>query len=516
MKAAADMWSLAQSKLGFIGRPVALWLDRTPMYMVVVIALSLLVVIALGYGLVGLMPQTPIEQMRSLVLSLVVGLAVNIVCATWWKVAPNHISTIITILIVYFMVDPPQTITGLSWLLLMVALAMVSKYVIVFGRQHLVNPAAIGVALITTPAFTEATWWVAAPPMFMPLLITGGLVVYKMRRIGMVLTFLLVGYVVFLFEEWRFGNTILESWSVYWLSYPALFLACFMLTEPFTMPGTRRLQYGYGALVGILANIAVPLPWRLAMSPELALVLGNLAAYPFSLRRKYRLRLIGKQLLTPTVVEYQFRRPARLRFQAGQYLEWMLPHKKPDKRGLRRYFTIASGEDEYVIRLALKQPAKPSSFKAALAALPVDGSLIVSQRAGDFVLPKDPLVPIAFVAGGIGVTPFRSHATTLSGRGETRDIVTLYAAQNLAELAYRSELAAVGRVVPIVFEGDAGPGGESGYLSEDIIRRRVPDYRDRVWYVSGPPGMVTSTVTILRQLGVPKKSIHEDFFPGLA
>jgi ferredoxin-NADP reductase len=142
--------------------------------------------------------------------------------------------------------------------------------------------------------------------------------------------------------------------------------------------------------------------------------------------------------------------------------------------------------------------------------------VIASQRAGDFILPVDPKQKIGWIAGGIGVTPFVSQAASLQAKGEVRDIFLLYAVATAKDTAYYQDLVRVARVVPVVGGGEVPTGGRSGFVTEAVIRECVPDYVERLWYVSGPPPMVNAVEKALAKLGVAKKCIKTDFFPGLA
>ena len=208
-----------------------------------------------------------------------------------------------------------------------------------------------------------------------------------------------------------------------------------------------------------------------------------------------------------------------MRFYAGQYLEWMLPHRKPDGRGVRRYFTIASAPHEEVLRLVVRFAENGSTYKQALQKLKSGDRVIAGQRAGDFLLPDESETKLAFVAGGIGITPFLSHFWYMAHQAVPRDIPLFYCNNTGADIAYRDmfdDLADSGycRVVHILAQ-EKRVGYEHGLLTKDIIEKHVPDYRERVWYLSGPPGMVYAYSTLLREMGVPRGSIVRDFFPGL-
>lgn len=510
--------------------------DRIGMYRVVSVALGLLTVCSIIAGYFEWIGFTPRAQLTSLGIALLVALSLNVLLARVLKIAANHESALITALILFFLVVPDANLLD-NWILcLAVVFAIGSKYALVYRKQHILNPVAIGAVLVacTIPIHNLLTaddmssdlfqWWVANPTLFWPLIILGSLVVYKIRRWPMVLSCIAVGMAVFVGEGWlRFDALPLDSLNLYLFSFPTLFLAFFMLTEPFTTPPTRNVQMMYGAMVGALSSTIVFAGW-FPMTPELALVVGNVFAYTFRIRRKLFLQLKSKRLIAADTWEFTFNKPEDFHFTAGQYVEWMLPHEKMDNRGPRRYFTIASSPTEAVIRLACKvMPAEAngSSYKRALMQLAEGGEIIVSQLAGDFLLPADTAVKLGFIAGGIGVTPFSSHLSWMKDTDHYYNTRLYYCANKVDELAWFDEFTAYEKVlplvtIPVIANESVQPPFEHGYLTSEMLARRTPDYAERVWYISGPPGMVNAYKKLLRESGVPRRQIKTDFFPGLA
>jgi glycine betaine catabolism B len=485
------------------------------MYDVVVHALLLIYGAAFMSAVIGWLPYTPLSLAASLVVALFVAVVSNRICSYVCQVPAQSVSAIISALIIVLICSPITVASDALLIAVMTMLAIASKYVLVWKRQHLLNPVAIGAVGAAWLGFGGATWWVATPLLVGVVVIAGSLVVTKIRRWPMIGSFLVVGYGVYVFESW-FGSAItVDTWLLFWLSYPMLFLAAFMLTEPFTTPGTKRLQLFYGAVVGVVANTSV-FNGITFMTPELALVVGNVLFYPWSLRQKLVLTLKEVHTVAPRVYEFVFNKPATMRYQAGQYLEWMWPHTTVDSRGSRRYFTIVSAPEDDTIAVAMKVPETASSFKRTLSTAPIDATVYASQLAGDFVLPDTVQEKIGWIAGGIGVTPFVSQARSIQNRHEERDIVLLYATATAADTPYLPLLAAVSRVVSVVATGPVLPGGIAGFVTADSIREQVTDYQERLWYVSGPPGLVNQAVRALRQLGVSSARIKTDYFPGLA
>src|SRR3989344_7668 len=129
------------------------------------------------------------------------------------------------------------------------------------------------------------------------------------------------------------------------------------------------------------------------------------------------------------VTTFWFKPERPLAYTAGQFIEMYLPHDNPDERGIKHWFTLSSSPTEELVSITTKLAgAKSSSFKKTLFALRPGVEIKIVEPMGDFVLPKDIGIPLIFVAGGMGITPFRSIIKWLSDRNEKRDITLLYAA----------------------------------------------------------------------------------------
>ncbi len=226
-----------------------------------------------------------------------------------------------------------------------------------------------------------------------------------------------------------------------------------------------------------------------------------------------------KRLIAKDTYEFIFKKPQGFSFKAGQYLEWMLSHQNPDSKGVRRYFTIASSPTEDRVRIAMKITDTPSSYKEMIKSLDVAHPLIASQLAGDFLLPKDTSTKLGFIAGGIGVTPFRSHVKWMLDSGNVYDTALYYCVNDVPELAYTELWSEAGSsshfiYIPVMAKEEVTFPYEKGYVTAEMIKRRTPDYLDRTWYISGPPGMVNAYKKLLKEMSVKGSNIKTDFFPG--
>lgn len=224
-------------------------------------------------------------------------------------------------------------------------------------------------------------------------------------------------------------------------------------------------------------------------------------------------------------MDFVYRLSPPFAYQPGQYMEWTLDHQRVDSRGKRRYFTLASSPTETSLRIGVKFEEAGSTFKHELAAHSAGRTPIVAALvAGDFTLPRDANQKLAFIAGGIGITPFRSMVKYLTDRGEDRDVVMLYANRRRQEIVYRDVFQAAERAfhfrpVYVLSDASSAPSqweGEVGRIDAAMIERQIPDYFDRLFYVSGSPNLVQAVREALRDLGVKQDRIRTDYFSGLA
>src|SRR5450830_1659493 len=292
-----------------------------------------------------------------------------------------------------------------------------------------------------------------------------------------------------------------------------LFFAFIMLTEPMTLPPTRMLRIAYGLIAGFLFVPQIHIG-SLYFTPELALILGNVFTYLVSPDKKLILKLDKIINLTPDTYDFVFTPDQKMNFKPGQYMELTLNHPSQDSRGIRRYLTIASSPTEKQFRFGVKFYNKASSFKKTLIQMKQDQEIVASQLAGDFTLPRDKNKKLVFIAGGIGITPFRSMIKYLLDTNEKRSIVLFYLNKTRDDFAYKDIFDKAKQELGIkVFYSIVDIPSASYYRA---ITERVPDYQERFFYISGPPSMVAAFETNLKKIGVKKSHIKTDYFPGFA
>lgn len=213
------------------------------------------------------------------------------------------------------------------------------------------------------------------------------------------------------------------------------------------------------------------------------------------------------ETITTNVKTLWFRPERPVRFIAGQFTELYLPHEDADERGTRRWFTISSSPTEKLIGITTKFAASDSSsYKRHLQALKPGTVLKMAHPMGDFVLPKNPSIPLLFIAGGLGITPVRSMVKWLIDVGEQRQIRLLYIANQPEDLAFQD----IFRQYPMEFTPHFS--AQAGRLTTEQIVNLITD--DTFVYLSGPELMVETFYKQLQTHGISSGRLAGDYFPG--
>lgn len=497
------------------------FLNTITMYRLVLYYLIILVASGIILSMFGVMPFSPFALAFSVVFLLAVGYVTNFIFGYIFDVPTNVESVYISALILALIITPVRSLHDFGFLFWAAVLTMASKFIVNIKGKHIFNPVALAVLITSLTISGSATWWVGSLPM-LPFVLLGILIVIKTRRFDMVSYFFLA-YLIGLVGFGIFGNiNILTSLEKGVTDSPLLFFAFIMLTEPLTTPPITAMQSIYGGLVGLMFSPQFHIG-SLYFTPEMALIAGNIFSYTVSPKFKLMLTLKEKIKISDDIYDFVFTRNQKFNFIPGQYMEWTYKHNGTDSRGNRRYFTLASSPTEDDVRLGVKFYPNSSSYKRSMLNMKIGEKIMAGNLMGDFTLPKGADKKLVFIAGGIGITPFRSMIKYLIDKKDKRDLILLYSAKTPGEIAYNDvfsqaySLLGMKTYYTLTSEEKipAGWGGMKGRFTPEVIAKLIPDFRQRTFYISGSHRMVSGFEDSLKSMGIPSSQIVTDFFPGL-
>jgi ferredoxin-NADP reductase len=207
-------------------------------------------------------------------------------------------------------------------------------------------------------------------------------------------------------------------------------------------------------------------------------------------------------------------------FTPGQYF-WveLLNSSYDDERGLRRHISVVTSPNERGV-LGLATRVRDSAFKRTLAELEVGDEVDVEEPKGDFRLPDDTSKEYVFIAGGIGITVFRSMLRFIDEERLPYQVTLVYSNRDRESTAFLNELEELerdidGLRVVLTMTDDPGWDGESRRIDAAFLRDHLEgDLRSYTYLVAGPPDMVNGVAEMLQAEGVPEEQLHPARFSG--
>lgn len=237
--------------------------------------------------------------------------------------------------------------------------------------------------------------------------------------------------------------------------------------------------------------------------------------------RSRRLPFLGATPEAKNVTTFRFDRSAApFDWRPGQFLEMTFPGLE-DPRGPTRPFTISSSPTEAGV-VAITTRSGTSPFKQRLHALPVGELVDIEAPSGNFVLQAGR--PAILLAGGIGVTPFRSMLRYATDVRLEKPLVLVYASKTPEDLVFRDELDDLARrnhairlleTITRPEESHAPWTGHVGRVDADLLRQAMRGVRHPMFYIAGPPGLVSEDRRLVREeMHISVNDVKTDVFDG--
>jgi ferredoxin-NADP reductase len=202
-------------------------------------------------------------------------------------------------------------------------------------------------------------------------------------------------------------------------------------------------------------------------------------------------------------------------YKAGQFLCVTLKTEKECKR----YLSISSSPTETGY-IEFTKKITESDFSQVLVNLQPGDWLNIQYPLGNFTL-KDGDFKIAFLSGGIGITPIRSICKYCVDKKLDIDVVLIYANRSERDIVFKEDFQQMRKhypklkVVQVLSEPSENICCKTGRISSQTIKEEIPDYLSRRFYLCGPPAMVEAMENILTgELSVSGENIIKENFKG--
>lgn len=222
---------------------------------------------------------------------------------------------------------------------------------------------------------------------------------------------------------------------------------------------------------------------------------------------------------TPHIKSFRFHCPKDASFKAGQIfrLTIMIGAEESTKHFSFSNSPTERGYVEFTKRIT------DSIFSQALDRLTVGNFARILMPFGLFTFAEEN-GKAAFLTGGIGITAMRSICKYLMDTDSPVDIVLLYSNRTENDIAFYQDLREMEEskdTIKIIYTLTSPEvrkdewKGRTGRIDMRMIREEIPDYRERVFYLSGPPSLVDSLNAILTgELMISKELVRTERYLG--
>ncbi len=233
-------------------------------------------------------------------------------------------------------------------------------------------------------------------------------------------------------------------------------------------------------------------------------------------------RLRDRREVAEQTWAFRLEKPAGFAFKAGQYIDVTLVNPpETDFEGDTRTFSIASGPHEDTLMVVTRR--RDTAFKRVLTAMPLNTEIKIEGAFGNLILHNNVSRPAVLLAGGIGITPFRSMVLRAAHEKLAHRIFLFYSNRRPEDAPFLDELQALERdnrnykFVGTMTGMDKSRkpwNGESGHIDMEMINRHANGLTSPVFYIAGPPAMVTGLQKMLNNAGVDDDDIRTEEFSG--
>lgn len=213
--------------------------------------------------------------------------------------------------------------------------------------------------------------------------------------------------------------------------------------------------------------------------------------------------------LAPRIYQFWFDPEWQLRFEPGQYLDMTLLHDNADNRGQTRTLSLTNIPNDDLLAFTTKIPKDASSFKMALMEMQHGETVKLAEPMGDFILPKNPAIPLVFIAAGVGIAPYASMLKSLIDKNQQRDIQLIYIARDESNMPFVDLVDSLEWLKTTKIFTSERPRPSAAELLE-IIQPNP----QKLIYLAGSEPMMDNYWLEFMQHGIDRQQMVLDFFPG--
>ena len=204
-----------------------------------------------------------------------------------------------------------------------------------------------------------------------------------------------------------------------------------------------------------------------------------------------------------------------LRFKPGQFA-WLTLRESPWHVKEHPFSFSSSAARQDRLEFTIKELG---DFTRTIKQTQVGEIAYLDGPYGAFSVDQHPGAPgFVFIAGGVGAAPVMSMLRTLADRHEHRPLWFIYGNKRWENVIFREELETLKerldlRLAHVLVEPPPDWKGESGFITQDLLQKVLPDNAQKYeYFLCGPKPMSDTVQQGLHDLRVPLGQIHFELF----
>jgi ferredoxin-NADP reductase len=236
----------------------------------------------------------------------------------------------------------------------------------------------------------------------------------------------------------------------------------------------------------------------------------------------YKIKLKDRNEVAAGTMAFHFEKPSDFTFLPGQCGDFTLSNPpQNDAEGNKRSFSLASAPYEEDLTITTRM--RDTAFKRSLKIIDLGTELTLEAPWGELTLHDDAQIPAVFLTGGIGITPVRSIVLQATHDKLAHPLFLFYSNRTPHDAVFLDELAAAQKanadftLVATMTDVENTPtswNGETGYITEAMLKKHLPDPNRPIYYLTGPPEMVAAMQKLLKNANVKEDNIRTEEFSG--
>ncbi len=230
------------------------------------------------------------------------------------------------------------------------------------------------------------------------------------------------------------------------------------------------------------------------------------------LQHPYEVKAVTEELGDTWTLEIEPVGHAGLTFNPGQFA-WLVAWKSPFAINYHPFSFVSSATKPQRLKFMIKELG---DWTTRVKDLSIGQTIYVDAPYGTFSIDHHEAPGYVFIAGGSGAAPVVSMLRTLADREDARPLKFFYGNWSWDTVIYREQLKALEKrlnldVIHVLESPPEGWEGETGFITQQVLDRHLPDVRSTyVYFICGPLLMIDKVETALKDLGISTQHIHAE------